>query len=402
MPNFRCRLAGEDGQVFPQLFLASSAVDCRRHFEEKGLCVLSVKRDWKDINFFNIKSGGGIKFKDFIMFNQELVALIKAGYPILKSIETIIGRVKSNALKELLMVIEEDIRGGKSLSEAFRPYENEFSTVYIASLMAGERSGNLAGTLRRFIEYAQVIERTKSRIRSALTYPSILVVFSFLLLGILINFIMPNFSNFYSAFEAELPGITRGLLSFSFFARRHLSILVVVALLALFFLYRSRKKEKIQIFIGRLKLKVPYGRKIWLESAISLFSRTLSLLLGGGISLIHSVGIARQAVPNAYLIHKMKDLPNHIKNGETLSESLRKADYVSPLALDMIRIGESSANLDGMLADVADVYDERVQQKIDTFVSLIEPIVIIGMGVIVAIMLASIYLPIFNIIRVTQ
>ena len=402
MPNFRCRLAGENGQVFSQAFLAPSAKDCRRYFEERGLCVLSVKRDWKDLNFSLSKSDSGIKDKDFVMFNQELVALINAGYPILKSIEIIMSRTKSDSLKELLMVIEEDIRGGQSLSEAFKPYENEFSTVYIASLMAGERSGNLAGILKRYIAYAQVIERTKSRIKSALTYPSVLMVFSFILLGILVNFILPSFANFDKAFETELPGITRGLLSFAFFARRNLSILVIITLVGLFFLYRGRKKENVRIFIDRMKLKIPYARKIWLESAVSLFSRTLSLLLEGGISLIHSVGIARHAIPNSYLIKKMGELPNHIKNGETLSDSLKKADFISPLALDMIRIGESSANLEGMLADIADVYDDRVQQKIDTFVSLIEPIVIIGMGLIVAGMLLSVYLPIFNIIRVTQ
>jgi type IV pilus assembly protein PilC len=402
MPNFRCRLAGEDGQVFSQTYLAPTARDCRRYYEERGLCVLSVRRDWKELNFSISGSERGIRDKDFIMFNQELVALIKAGYPILKSIEIIMGRTKSDALKELLMVIEENIREGQSLSEAFRPYEKDFSTVYIASLMAGERSGNLAGTLKRFITYAQVIERTKSRIKSALTYPTILIVFSFILLGILINFILPNFANFYQAFETKLPAITRGLLSFAFFARSNLSILVIIALIGLFFLYRGRKKENVRILIDRMKLKVPYGRKIWLESAVSLFSRTLSLLLEGGITLVQSVSIARQAVPNSYLIQKMKDLPNHIKNGETLSESLRKSDFFSPLALDMIRIGESSANLEGMLADVADVYDDRVQQKIDTFVSLIEPIVIIGMGLVVAAMLLSVYLPIFNIIRVTQ
>lgn len=402
MPNFRCRLAGDNGKVFSQVFLAPSALECRRHFEEKGMCVLSVKRDWKELNFSISGSDRHIKDKDFIMFNQELVALIKAGYPILKSIEIIMSRVKSDALKELLMVIEGEIRGGKSLSEAFRPYEQEFSTVYIASLMAGERSGNLASTLMRYIEYAQVIEKTKSRIRSALTYPSILVVFSFILLGILINFILPNFANFYEAFEAKLPAITRGLLTFAFFAKKNLSILFILVLVGLFFLYRGRKKENVRLFIDRAKLKIPYGRKIWLESAVSLFSRTLSLLLGGGISLIHSVSIARHSIPNTFLTQRLKDLPHNIKNGELLSESLRKAEFFSPLSLDMIRIGETSANLEGMLADVANVYDDRVQQRIDTFVTLIEPIVIIGMGLIVAAMLLSVYLPIFNIIRVTQ
>jgi type IV pilus assembly protein PilC len=191
-------------------------------------------------------------------------------------------------------------------------------------------------------------------------------------------------------------------MSFSFFVRNHFLYLFGF-LLALFVLYLIlRRKEKNRIQIDRFKLKIPYGRIIWLESAISLFCRTLSLLLGGGISLLSAVGIARKAVPNKFLQHLMKDLPDSIKNGESLSESLVKSKFFTPLAVDMIRIGESSANLEGMLADVADVYDERIRGRIDTFVSLIEPVVIIFMGLIVAAMLLSVYLPIFNVIQVTR
>ena len=401
MPSFRCRLASDEGRVFSQSHLAPTAEDCRRHFEGKGLCVLSVKRSWKDFQVGRPRPKR-IKDRDFIMFNRELVSLIKAGYPILKSLDIILGRVKSEALKELLMGIEEEIRRGKSLSEAFAPLESRFSTVYIASLMAGERSGNLPGTLGRYIQYAQVISQTKSRIRSALTYPTILIVFSFLLLGILINFILPSFAGFYTAFETRLPAVTRSLMSLAFFVRNNLFLVFVAFLLGLLIVYRMRHKPRVRIFLDRLKLMVPYGRVIWLESSISLFSRTLTLLLGGGISLLTSIDIARQAVPNRFLFEKMKNLSHHIKNGESLSESLRRAGTIPPLALDMIRIGETSANLEGMLADVAEIYDERVSRRIDTFVSLIEPTVIIMMGIIIAAMLLSVYLPIFNIIRVTQ
>jgi type IV pilus assembly protein PilC len=163
-----------------------------------------------------------------------------------------------------------------------------------------------------------------------------------------------------------------------------------------------KREEKTQILLHRLKLRIPYGRVIWLESAVSLFCRTLSLLLEGGISLLMAVGIARKAVPNKFLQYQMAGLPDSIKNGETLSESLTEAQFFTPLSIDMIRIGENSANLEGMLADVADVYDERIRGRIDTFVSLIEPIVIIFMGLIVASMLLSVYLPIFNVIQVTR
>lgn len=402
MPHFFCRLATEEGRTLSQSFFAPSHKECRAHFEAEGFCVLSIKKDWKRISIPSFPFERKIKDKDFIMFNQEFVALIKAGYPILKSIEIIVARIKNVHLKEILMKVENEIRAGKSLSEAFAPHEKNFSTVYIAALMAGERSGNLPSTISRFIDYAKVISKTKSRIRSALTYPTLLLVFSFLLLAVLINFILPRFSAFYADFEAQLPGITRGLIAFSLAMRGQLPLLIVFIFLLFLIYFQIRKREKTLVLLDRFKLKIPYGRSIWLESGISLFCRTLSLLLGGGISLLSAVGIARQAVPNKFLIQRLKRLPEHIKNGESLSESLTKSDFFPLLALDMIRIGETSANLEGMLIDVADVYDERIQRKIDTFVTLVEPIIIIFMGLIVAVMLLSVYLPIFNIISVTR
>ncbi|MFC2169100.1 type II secretion system F family protein [Acidobacteriota bacterium] len=402
MPYFLCRLATEDGRTFSQSFFAPSQTECKKYFEEEGFCVLSIRKDWKRLQIPVLPFEKKIKDKDFIMFNRELVALIKAGYPILKSVEIIVNRTKNLHFKELLIQVEKRIRDGKSLSEAFSPHEKMFSKVYIASLMAGERSGNLAGTIARFIDYEKIIARTKARIKSALTYPSLLLLFSLFLIFILINFILPRFSEFYVDFEAELPVVTQGLIAFSLFVKGHLLyILTFFFLLALVYL-RMRRKEKSLILLDKTKLKIPYGRTIWLESAVSLFCRTLSLLLGGGISLLSSIGIATQAVPNKFLVQKLNHLPDFIKNGKSLSESLSKADFFPLLSLDMIRIGEASANLEGLLMEVADVYDERIRTKIDTFVSLIEPIIIIFMGLIVAVMLLSVYLPIFNIIRVTQ
>jgi type IV pilus assembly protein PilC len=402
MPYYICRVATEDGSVISHSFLAPSQNECKKLFEEQGLCVLSIKRDWKKIEIPLLPFEKKIKDKDFIMFNQELVALIKAGYPIVKSIDIIMSRIKNQQFKELLMSIQNDIRAGKSLSEAFAPYEKNFSTVYLASLMAGEKSANLAGTISRYLEYAKVISRTKSRIRSALMYPTLLIVFSFLLLGVLINFVLPRFSTFYLDFEAQLPAMTRALMSFSMTMRRYSPLILALAVVLFVIYYVLGKKEKTQILLNRLKLRIPYARIVWMESAVSLFSRTLALLLEGGISLLSSVGIASKAVPNKYLNQKMKALPEHIKNGESLTESLNKTGHFPALALDMIRIGETSANLEGMLTEVADVYNERIQARIDTFVSLIEPVIIIFMGLIVAAMLLSVYLPIFNVIQVAR
>ena len=402
MPYYTCRLAAEDGRLLSRSVLAASIEECRKLFESDGLCVLSVGRDWKKLQLGTRAFGRKVRHKDFILFNQELMALVKAGYPILRSVETLAARVSDIHLKEILLRVEKDVRSGKSLSEAFLPFEGQFSKIYTASLMAGEKSGNLAGTIGRYIQYAGTIARTKEKIRSALVYPTLLIVFSFILLGILINFILPRFAGFYNDFQSEMPALTTALIAFSMAARRHAVFILLTAGLGALVFLRWVRKEDGRVAFDRLKLKLPYGRTLWRESAASLFSRTLGLLLEAGISLLAAVGIASQAVANQALARDLKGLPDSIKNGQSLTDSLAATAVMPGLALDMVRIGETSANLQGMLADVSDFYDERVRAKIDTLVSLIEPLVIIVMGIIVAGMLLAVYLPIFNIIRVVR
>jgi type IV pilus assembly protein PilC len=402
MPYFLCHLATDDGVYLTRSFLASSAEDCRKHFESEGLCVLSVKKDWKKLSLPNIPFENKLKDRDFIMFNQELMALLRAGYPILKSLELITGRTKNVFLKEMLLKVEGDIRSGKALSEAFSPFEKNFTKVYTASLMAGEQGGNLPVTIGRYINYARVITQTKSKIRSALIYPTLLLTFSLLLMGIIINFVLPRFTSFYQDFEAQLPAITLMLMGLAGVLRRVTPFLLVLAAAGLIVLYRLRNNEKIILAIDGLKLRIPYAKGIFQETGVSLFSRTLGLLLEAGITLLPSLPIAIQAIPNKYFGKRMQHLPDDIRNGGTLSDSLIKAGFFPMLAVDMVRIGETSANLHGMLKEIAEVYDQKTQARIDTFVSLIEPVIIIFMGLMVAAMLLAVYLPIFNIVKMTR
>lgn len=402
MPYFLCRLATEDGHRLSQSFLASSVEECRRHFEREGFCILSIRKDWKKASLPALPFEKRIKDKDFIMFNQELVALLRAGYPILKSLELITSRTKNIRLQELLGKVEADVRSGKALSESFASLEKEFGKVYVAALMAGEQSGNLPGTIGRYLDYAKVISQTRSKIRAALLYPTLLIVFALILMLILVNFILPRFAGFYSDFGAQLPRVTRLLIAAAGGLRQITPFLLAVLVILALLLPRLKKNEKFHMLLERAKLKIPYASRIWVETAISLFSRTLSLLLEAGITLLHGLPIACQAVPNRYLRNGTRFLAEDIRSGEPLSDSLTKTGFFTPLAIDMIRIGENSANLHGMLKEVADVYDQRIQAKIDAFVSLIEPIIIIAMGIIVALMLLAVYLPIFNIIQIQR
>jgi type IV pilus assembly protein PilC len=402
MPYYLCRIAGEDGRVESRSVLATAATDCRRMFEGEGLLVLSVRRDWNRLGNLGFRMGRKVKDRDIILFNQELVAMIKAGYPILKSLESIASRVKNIHLREVLSDVAGEVKKGKALSEAFQPYEKLFTPVYTASLMAGEKGGNLPASIGRYIQYAKMVTQTRARIKSAMTYPTILIAFSFLLMGLLMNFVIPQFADFYKSFEAQMPRITKTVMAIAMGLNRHWYILAGLVAAAAVAISRLRRRPDFLYQVDRFKLRVPFGKTIWLESGISLFSRTLGLLLEAGIPLLSAIGIAIQAVPNAWIVRHMKDVPDHIRNGEGLSDSLAQSATFPPLALDMVRIGESSANLQGMLGDMADFYDDRVRGKIETLVTLVEPVVIIVMGIVVAGMLLSVYIPIFNIIRVAR
>jgi len=401
MPYYLCRVAGEDGRVESRSVLAMAADECRRTFEADGLLVLSVRRDWNRLGNLGLRSRK-VKARDIILFNQELVAMIKAGYPILKSLESISGRIKNVHLREILIDVAGEVKKGKALSEAFQPYERLFSPVYTASLMAGEKGGNLPGSIGRYIQYAKMVNQTRSRIKSAMTYPTVLIAFSFILMGILMNFVIPRFAEFYKSYEAQMPRITRIIMGLATGLSRHWYLIAAALVAAVVAFVELRKRPDFRYQADKLKLRVPFGGSIWLESGISLFSRTLGLLLEAGISLLASIRIAIQAVPNAWMVRELADVPDHIKNGEGLSDSLAQSRTFPPLALDMVRIGENSANLQGMLGDMADFYDERVRGKIETLVTLVEPVVIIIMGLVVAAMLLSVYIPIFNIIRVAR
>jgi type IV pilus assembly protein PilC len=402
MSSYVCRIADDAGAVLRRTYPAATPEDCRRHFESEGFCVLSVRRERRKLRSLLRGSDRKIKPRDFIMFNQEFTAMIRAGFPVLRCLEAIGGRTKNAALKSVLGRVENDIRHGKALSEAFAPFEDRFSKVYTAALMAGEISGALPETIGQYVVYAKTVDRTRRRVRSAMTYPTLIICFSLVLLFLLLNFVLPNFSEFYADFETRLPYLTSLLIKFSLFVRRNFIIGPVLAAVLIFLYWRMKRNPEMKRRWDEMKLRVPLARPLIVESAVSLFSRTLGLLLGAGASLVQAVGLASQAIPNKFLAGRMEAVPSCIRNGESLSEALTKTIFFPPMALDLVRIGESSANLSGMLRELADVTEERIQQKLDTLVSLVEPVVIILTGVLVAGMLLAVYLPIFRIIQVAR
>ncbi|MEW6456503.1 MAG: type II secretion system F family protein [Acidobacteriota bacterium] len=393
----------DKGNEIVQSFLGENELEVKNYFEMRGYFLLKIKKDWSySLSRPSISLSRKIKPLDFIIFNQEFLALIKSGIPILKAIEISMEKMKNLKLKEILFQVKEDLKKGKSLSEAFSKWEIHFSKIYTASLLAGERTANLEETLRRFIGYLKAISLLKQKIKMALAYPVILFIFSLIILAALLSFIIPRFYSFYKDFEASLPFITNLLISIALFMKKSILYIFILIIIIGIFLSRMVKKEKWMLFFHKFFVKSPYISGFIIRNTISIYCRTLSLLLQGGIPLVSAAETASKTIRSLYLKKKLEKIPEYIKGGESLSNSLEKTDIFPPISIEMIRVGESTASLNSMLNDVAVFYEDRNESAYSSLVSLVEPVVIIFMGILIAGILLSVYVPLFNIIRIVR
>lgn len=403
MPIYNCKYSDERGKIQTLTLFARNREEAKKFIEAKGFLPLKIKFDifsfFKNLRIILARK---VRDNDFLLFNHEFVALIKSGTPILRAIDILSERTKDPLLREILFNVKEDIRKGKSPSEAFSPWQNYFSSIYIASLLAGERTGNLEGTIRRFLIYHKTLITVKRRIKYALAYPILLFLFAIVVLFVLLSFIIPRFASFYADFEAQLPSITRFLIDISKFLARNLKFFIIIILFLALMLEVARRKERGKYLIHKFLVKIPFLSDYIEKGSISIFSRTVGLLLEGGIPLVSALETAVKAIPNKFIAEKFSRVPKDVRGGESLSSSLEKTGLFPEISIEMIRVGESTASLPEMLSEVANFWDERMEERLSATVSLIEPVVILFMGVLIAGMLLSVYLPLFRIVTLVR
>lgn len=403
MPIYNCKFSDERGRIQTITIFAKDREEAKKFIKGKGFLPLSIKFDiFSLLKNLRILFARKVRDNDFLLFNHEFVALIKSGTPILRALDILSDRVKDPLLREILFNVKEDIKKGKSPSEAFSPWQNYFSSIYIASLLAGERTGNLEGTIRRFLVYHRTLIIVKRRIKYALAYPVLLFLFAITVLFILLSFIIPRFASFYADFEAQLPSITLFLISFSKFFAKNIKFLIIFILMGIFFLEWARRKEKGKYLLHKFLLKIPFVSDYIKKGSISIFSRTVGLLLEGGIPLVSALETAVKALPNKFIAEVFSRVARDVRGGESLSSSFERTGFFPEISIEMVRVGESTASLPEMLSEVANFWDERIEERLSAAVSLIEPVVILFMGVLIAGMLLSVYLPLFRIVTLVR
>ncbi len=396
MPSYICKIGTADGRIVEKTFDAANKSVLRDSLEEQGFRVFNVRLRF--FQLFSEKRGGSVRFtgRRFLSFNQELVVLLKSGLPILQVLDTVTERLESGRLLDVMREIKDDIRGGAVLSEAFGKFPRFFPPLYIASFRAGEQTGELALTLGRFITYQQRAEKLKAKIRSASFYPIILSSFVVVVVLFLMLWVVPTFTQIYADSDAVLPLATRIIINIADFLTEGLPLFIAAGT-ALFFVIRSAlRTERGRRFRDRLKLKAPFFGTLFLDYAISSFCRTLGTTLLSGMPIVQSLQMSRGTLDNTLFEEKMSVVIKRVQEGVSLSNALEQTTFFPGLALRMIGVGETSSSLSEMLSDVADYYEEEVERRLDRLSTLIEPLLMLGMGLLVGAIVVAMYLPIFQ------
>jgi type IV pilus assembly protein PilC len=339
-----------------------------------------------------------IPTQEFVIFNQEIASLLKAGLPLLQALELMLERMANQHFKGVLTDIRDQVKSGADLSEAFASHADLFPRLYPASLKAGERSGELEKVIRRFIRYMKLVLDARRRVVSALVYPAVLVGLSAAMIAVMAIYVVPKFMVFFENLDAELPLVTRMLLSVSGFANRNWPLLLVGVLGGVFALRSWNRTDTGRLTLDRLRLRTPFLGPVLHRFSLAEFCRSLATLLSGGIPLVPAFEIAVASVGNSWVRSRIDPTIQMVREGKAFHAALEKSEVFTDMSIDMIKVGEATGSLDEMLTNVADFLDEQIETRMQRILSLIEPLMLVFMGIIIAILLVAIYLPLFGLL----
>ena len=387
-------------------YVAESEARLRLELEEKGLYVLSVqgKGGLKVGRFqLGLPRRRTLRTSEFLVFNQELATLLKAGLPLVQSLDILRRRVPNPIFKAALDDIYERVRSGSALSDAFEA-QKLFSGVYTASLMAGEKSGSLEQVLRRYVQHIKVLASVRSHVVSALIYPVVLVVLSTVVVGLIVFKVVPEFASFYNqeGNGAALPMSTRFvvMISTNLVASAGLIFSSLAAAIVggwLWFRQPAARKQ-----VHKFILRLPFFGRLARTFATSQVSRTLATLLSGGIPLVNALDISARAVGNKAIADDLAIVARQVREGGSLAGAIAERHMFPHVAVEMVEVGESTGALADMLNSVADFYDEENETTMTRFSNLIQPLLLIVMGIVIAGLLLSLYMPLFQLSAIQQ
>lgn len=394
--EFACRVGTPDGRVLDEVLEARDEAALRGELQRRGYHLFEARAKGLGLGRLFRRRGGPIPLRAFLIFNQELAALLKAGLPLLQGLDLMLERMENQRFRSVLADIRERVKSGTDLSEAFAAHGDLFPPLYAPSLKAGERTGEIEQVIRRFVRYMKLMMDARRRVVGALVYPLVLVVLSIAMIAVMIVVVLPKFNNFFVSLEADLPLPTRIALGASAFLRQTWPLLLGGTLLGWFLVQRWRRTASGRATLDRWRLALPIIGPIFKGTALSEFSRALSTLLTGGIPLVQALEIAVSAVGNAFVRQRVSPTLDVVRQGGAFHVALEQTKLFESLEIDMVKVGEATGALDTMLLSVSEFLDEAVETRLQRLLTLIEPLMLVFMGVIIATLLISIYVPLFG------
>jgi type IV pilus assembly protein PilC len=398
--EFICKIGTPTGEIEEQRHAAESEAALRTELERRGLYVFSVKRPF-GLRFWRGRQKR-ISSGKLLVFCQEMSALLKAGLPVLQSLEIMYERQQDPVFKRSLSEVQDRVKSGVALSQAFADEGALYSPMLTASLVAGERSGSLDSVLRRFAHYMRLTTNLMRRTKSAAVYPAFVFGAMIVLGNVLLLFVIPRFEAFYRDLGGQLPLLTRILIWLGRTAQVNFPFIVIFLALAWFSGSVWLRREGMTRVLHRALVRLPLVGRLSLLYSTSQLARTLSTLLSGGLPLINALEVAAASMGNRAMAEAVAQTVPLIREGKSLSVALEATQMMDPLAMEMVRVGEQTGALSDMLSALADFNDEELEVRVNVLMSLVEPVMIVVMAVLVAVMLLAFYLPLFQAISAVQ
>ena len=398
MPQFSYKSIGRDGKPHDGTVEAGGLELASRQLRAQGLTLLKLEAGASAGNSSGTKASGKPPGRQEILsMTSELAVLLRAGLPLDRALKVLIDMAAQPQMNQLLNDLLTAVKGGKALSQALQPYEAVFGTFYINMVRSGEAGGHLSEVLNRLVEYLENAKANRDTVISALIYPAILAVVSVLSIVLMLGFVVPQFETLFEDMGDALPPLTQMVISGADFIKSYgWAMLIIIVGLGIY-LRNWAGTEQGRISLDRRLLKMPLAGGIIFEFEVSKFARTVGTLIGNGVSLLKAISIAIDTVDNRVIKEALEVLPPAVKAGKRMSVALDETKMFTPMVIQMIRVGEESGSLDQMMLELAKVFDDHVQSGVKRGLALLEPVLILGMGFIIAIIIIAILMGILSV-----
>ncbi|MCD0161727.1 type II secretion system F family protein [Deinococcus sp. 14RED07] len=401
MPVFEYRVRDRSGKVLKSQMEAETANQVRDALRAKNLMIVEIKAPKTGLNA-DIKipflDNQPPNLKQIAIFSKQLATLINAGVPLVQSLAILQKQIEHKGFQNVVKNMRTDVESGTPLSDAIVKYPKIFNRLYVNLVRAGETSGTLDAVLERIADFQEKDLALRGKIKGALTYPVVVLVFAILITYFLLTTIVPQFAGILAQMNAPLPLITRVLMAVSDFLKNSGLLIFVIGAVVTFAYRAYYKTPKGRVVIDDIKLRLPIFGNLTQKSAIASFARTFGLLISSGVNIIESLEITKGTANNAIVEESIENAKNVVMVGEQMSSSLATSKVFPPMVVSMISIGEETGSLDNMLGKVGDFYDREVDEAVDSMTAAIEPLMIVFLGGIVGVIVAGMFLPMFAII----